>query len=114
MSRPAHRCAKPKGAIEFFSFFVQRECFEVDSMGSMRPVLSVVLPCCVLLALPAPVEAQISRSPDVGAAYVAGVKRLEEENYEEALVEFSKATDDDTFAEALLAHGDALRSLDDE
>ncbi|MCH8839310.1 MAG: tetratricopeptide repeat protein, partial [Planctomycetes bacterium] len=82
-------------------------------MGSMRPVLSVVLTCCVLLALPAPVEAQISRDPAVQAAYDAGVKLLEEEKYEEAIVEFSKATDDDTFAEAFLGQGDALRMLED-
>ena len=83
-------------------------------MGSMRQVLSVVLTCCVLLALPATVEAQFtSIAPEMQAAYDAGVKLLEEEKYEEAIVEFSKATADDTFAEAFLGQGDALRLLED-
>ncbi len=83
-------------------------------MGSMRQVLSVVLTCCVLLALPATVEAQFtSIAPEMQAAYDAGMKLLEEEKYEEAIDEFSKATADDTFAEAFLGQGDALRLLED-
>ncbi len=82
-------------------------------MGSLRPVLSVMFSCCVLLGLSAPVEAQLSRDPEVQAAYDAGMKLLEEEKYEEAIVEFAKATADDTFAEAYLGQGEALRQLED-
>ena len=82
-------------------------------MRLIRPVLAVVFSCSVLLAVPAPVEAQTSRAPEVQAAYDAGMKLLEEEKYEEAIVEFTKATADDTFAEAYLGQGDALRMLED-
>jgi len=83
-------------------------------MGSIRPILIVVLNCSVLLALSTPVEAQeTSRAPEIQAAYDAGLKLLEEENYEDAIVEFAKAATDDTFAEAYLGQGDALRALED-
>ena len=82
-------------------------------MGSIRLVLSIIFSCCVLLVLPEPAEAQLSRDPAVQTAYDAGVKLLEEEKYEDAIVEFAKATADDTFAEAYLGQGEALRLLED-
>jgi len=82
-------------------------------MGLSKRVLSFVLTCCALIAFQTPVTAQVSRDPSIQEAYDAGVKLLEEEKYEEAIAEFNKATVDDTFAEAYLGEGDALRLLKD-
>ncbi len=82
-------------------------------MRFSKRVLSFVVTCCGLIAVQSPVTAQVSRDPTVQAAYDAGLKLLEEEKYEEAIVEFGKATADDTFAEAYLGEGDALRMLED-
>lgn len=82
-------------------------------MRFSKSVLSFLLTCCALLAWQPPVIAQVSRDPAVQEAYDTGKKLLEEEKYEEAVTAFSEATADDTFAEAFLGGGDALRMLED-
>lgn len=84
---------------------------------SMR-LSSLVVAFSAVCVVAAPVRAQapageVSRDPAVQAAYDAGVKLLAEEKYEDAITEFTTATADDTFAEAFLGLGDALRQLED-
>ena len=55
-----------------------------------------------------------SRSPEAEAAYKAGLAQMGQENWEQAIVAFSKAISiDDTYPEALLGRADALRKLED-
>src|SRR5262245_38430996 len=99
-----------------------------ERLGPVRPVRGVqmelrkrvaffVFALCAAAAVAAPVFAQApaptQRAAEIQAAYDAGMKFMEEEKYEEAMAEFTKATADDTFAEAYLGEGDALRKLED-
>jgi tetratricopeptide (TPR) repeat protein len=82
-------------------------------MRFSKQVLSLLVICSALIAVQSPVTAQVTRDPTVLEAYDAGLQLLEEEKYEEAIAEFGKAAADDTFAEAFLGEGDALRMLED-
>ena len=61
-------------------------------------------------------HAQITRDPAAQAAFEEGLKLMEEEKYEDAITKFNEATlidGTDTFAEAFVGEGDALRELED-
>lgn len=83
-------------------------------MALSKRVLSFLLICCAAISFSATVLAQeVSRDPAIEEAYEAGVNLLQEEKYDEAIAEFTKATADETFAEAHVGIGDALRKLED-
>ncbi len=83
-------------------------------MESLQHILRVVLSLLLLVAVSAVAEAQSTRDPAVQEAYDAGLELLGQENYDEAIVEFDKASAaDDTFAEAYLGRADALRAMED-
>ena len=83
-------------------------------MRSMNNMLAALSALAVAFSLHVSAEAQVSRDPLVEQAYQEGLQLLQSEDYEGAIAKFTEATQvDDTFAEAFLGIGDALRELED-
>lgn len=77
-------------------------------------VASAFLLCVVIVPARGQGEAAVSLDPQVKASYEEGLKLLEEEKYDEAIVAFAKATEvDPMFAPAYVGRGDALRAQED-
>lgn len=86
-------------------------------MSASPRILSVVV-CLLLLGTwlnPAQAQQATSRNPEAVAAYEEGVRALEAENWDDALAAFNKALeiDPNTFPQAYVGRGDALRNLKD-
>ena len=82
-------------------------------MSAITRYVCALVALTVVSLLAGPVEAQLTRDPEVEAAYAAGVAAFESEDWEAAVVAFSNAVADETYAEAYLGLGDSLRELED-
>ncbi len=88
---------------------------------SAMPYLVAVFSLSAWVAVSAIAVAQQSeaetfgaRDPEAEAAYQAGVEQMEQENWEQAIVAFSKAIGiDNTYPEAFLGRAESLRELED-